>query len=565
MGAGYGNFYKLTPSLALNYRTKKLNFFGNYNFGVNNTDRTINIDRYVGSMARYNVHYYNRQKIYSGVYNLGADYSIDDKHTLGFLVVGTFSNNFLDKSTVSAIGTIATTDSILTTLSVLNRRVNNINYNLNYSGTLGNTNQTLSADADYFLYNRNSFEDLNSTMYKVQANTTAGPMFYRNEAPTHIMNISGRVDYVNPISLQRRLEAGLKVIAATNKNIQRFDNVVNGVHTPDPLISSQFNYNDNISSAYVNYIATPSAKFNYLLGIRVEHTESDANNVDRQLSVKRSYTDYFPTATLNYKPNADNNLTFNYNRRIERPNYTDLNPLIAYQDKYNITTGNAYLRPSYQNNLSITHTYKSKFSAKLYAIFVRDYNNFTYFAQNDASGLFITGKINLKQATTYGIELTAPVAISSNWTMFFDVDANLQHYIDYAGFLNKTTPDAIFKLNQHVQLPADFAFALYADYEVNTFYAMYNYKANYSVMPTLSKKLFNKRATLNISVKDIFNTDRNRYSTDYANLNMVGYDKRETRLYTLSFTYRFGKSSVKDARKHTTGNNEDMKRVGSGN
>ncbi|GAB3908072.1 outer membrane beta-barrel family protein [Mucilaginibacter boryungensis] len=564
MGAGYGDFYKLTPSLALNYRTKKLNFFGNYAFNDNHTDHTINIDRYVGSTARYDEHYYNQQKIYSSTYNFGADYSIDDKHTLGFLVVGSFSNNFIDKNTVTTIGTSTAADSSLTTLAVLNRRINTINYNLNYSGILGKSNQTISADADYFLYNRNSFEDLNSTMYNVHTNITGNPMFYRNEAPTHIMNISGRVDYINPISQGRRLEAGLKTIIATNDNIQRFDNVVNDVHTPNPLISSQFNYNDNISSAYINYIATPSAKFNYLLGMRVEHTGSDADNPNYHISVKRSYTDYFPTVVLNYTLNTNHSLTFNYNRRIDRPNYSDLNPLIAYQDRYNITTGNAYLKPSYQDNISITHTYKNKFGAKLYAAFVRDYNNFTYFAQSDISGLFITGKINLKQATTYGIELTAPVTINDKWSAFFDVDANLQHYVDYAGLLNKTTPDAIFKVNQQVQLPADLTFALYADYEVNTFYAMYNYRANYSVMPSFSKRLFNKRATLSFSAKDIFNTDRNRYSTDYANLNMVGYDKRETRIYSLSFTYRFGKSSVKAARKHTTGNNEDLKRVNPG-
>jgi iron complex outermembrane receptor protein len=564
--AGYGDFYKLASALAINYRTKGLNFFGNYTFNDNNTDHTIINDRYIGSTAWYNMHYYNHQKIYGNVYNFGADYNIDDKHTLGLLVVGAFNTNFLDKNTVSTIGANTVVDSILTTMSVLNRRINNINYNLNYNGILGHTSQTISADVDYFLYNRNSYEDLNSTMYNVHTNTTLAPIFYRNEAPMHVMNISGKVDYVNPLSEKRRLEAGLKTIFATNDNVQHFDNVVNGVRTPDPLISSRFNYSDNVTSAYFNYIATPLPKFNYVMGMRVEHTESDANNIADQLRVKRSYTDYFPTVMFNYVPNADNSLTFNYNRRIDRPTYLDLNPLIAYQDKYNITMGNAYLRPSYQDNISIAHTYKNKFIAKLYAIFVRDYNNFTYFAQNDATGLFVIGKINLKQATTYGMELTAPLTISSKWTMFLDVDANFQHYIDYAGLLNKTSPDAIFKMNQQVQLPADITFALYAEYEVNTFYAIYNYKTNYHVMPGFSKRLFNKQATLNLTVKDIFNTDRARYSTNYANLNLVGYDKKETRNYTVTFTYRFGKSSVKAARKHATGNSEDMKRAtGTGN
>ena len=63
---------------------------------------------------------------------------------------------------------------------------------------------------------------------------------------------------------------------------------------------------------------------------------------------------------------------------------------------------------------------------------------------------------------------------------------------------------------------------------------------------------------------DIFNTRRDRYSTNYENLDLAAIDKTETQVVKLTFTYRFGKTSLKTT-PHRTGNEEDQKRLNSGN
>lgn len=559
--AGRGNFYRFGSGVNLNYRTGKLNFFGNMNFNDYNTDHTIITNRYVGAATKFDVDYYNSQKTYSGSYNAGADYNIDDTHTIGFLIVGSFNNSFLHKNTASAIFNNSVHDSTLTTESTLNKRINNINYNINYNGKLGHSSQTLSADADYSVYNRNSAEDLNSVIYYANTGITTDPSYYVNHAPTHITDVSGRVDYVNPISKTMRLEAGLKSVYANSDNSQQFDKVISDVHYPNDFLSSQFKYTENISSAYINYIATPSKKFDYQVDLRVEHTHSDANTIDEKHRVVRDYTDYFPTVMLNYHAGDNHLLSLNFNRRIDRPLYQELNPIIAFQDRYNLTSGNAYLKPAYQNKIELAHTYKSKYTTTVYATFTSDFNNFTYFVQNDATGIFMVSKTNLKMARTYGLTFDAPVEVSDWWNININVDASYQHYADYAGKLDQGTTDAIFKLNQQFTLPADISINLSAQYEVPTFYAIYHYRSSYYASPSISKKLFGKRATLSLSVKDVFNTERDRYSTEYANLSMHGYDKKETRIGSLSFTWRFGKSTVKASRKHSVGNSDDMKRV----
>jgi iron complex outermembrane receptor protein len=560
-GVGYGNFYKLNSGLSVNYRAKAINFFGTYSFGENNTDHTIITNRYVATTTGFDVNYYNKQKTYASNYSFGADYDINADHTIGFLIIGAFNNNFLNKNTSSLIFNGGMSDSLLTTVSVLNRHVDNVNYNINYTGKLGHTGQVLSADFDYFAYNRKSAEDLNSMMYNVHTGVNAGMQYFRNEAPTCVDVYSAKVDYVNTISKTRKLEAGLKSVFARSNNIQRFDNEIGSARIPDPLISSQFNYNENISSAYANYIATPTNKFNYLLTLRVEHTESDANTVNEKFKSARNYTDVFPGVTFNYNASANHAFTVSYNRRIDRPNYQDLNPLIAFQDKYNFNMGNAYLRPAYVNKIQLSHTYKGKMITSLYASLAHDFYDFTYFTQNDATKVFSSAKTNLRRANTYGVNLTGPVDVSNWWTINYDIDISYQHFVDYPGLLDQRTFDAIFKLNQQFQLPCDIAASLDAQYEVPTYYAIYRYKASYNIRPAISKKLFHKNGTFSLSVKDVFNTNRDRYSTTYSNLNLVGYDKKETRVYSLSFAYRFGKSTVKALRQHEIGTSDDSKRV----
>ena len=77
----------------------------------------------------------------------------------------------------------------------------------------------------------------------------------------------------------------------------------------------------------------------------------------------------------------------------------------------------------------------------------------------------------------------------------------------------------------------------------------------------ISKQLFNKRGSLKLSVSDIFNTRRDRAFTNYDGLDLSIMDKVETQVAKLTFTYRFGKTSVKSSTHHT-GNEDEQKRTG---
>lgn len=566
-GAGYGNFFKYNGGGTINYRNKQFNAFANASFLEGTVDHTIDIDRTVnsfGNSSQFNYRYYNSQKTSSPAYRFGADFFVDSLHTIGFLIYGNHIHSFLDKNTMTDVLNQNVRDSTLNTVAGLTREITTINYNINYSGSIGSNNrQQLSADADYSKYDRNSLEYITGNFYDATSNTNRTPYQFRSTVPTTITISSFRVDYVNNLTSKQKIEAGVKTSYVNSDNDQYFDKLVNNSYVSDPYFSSHFGIKDYINYGYLSY-SKKGKVFDYNAGLRTEVTSSDATSSTAEDNVvNRNYVDWFPQATITYKYGTEGSrISLNYNRRIDRPSYEDLNPIIAYQDKYDYRAGNAFLRPSYQDNIQLTHTYLAKYVTSLYFLKVDNFYNFNYFSQNDITKVYTTTKINLKRMYTYGLNFNAPIEVTDWWNANLNVDASYQRFLDYSGNLNMNTTDVIVKLNQDFTVNKDLTANVKGYYETPTFYGITSLKSSYYASAGFSKKMLHQAGTLSVTLDDIFNTHRDRYTSNFINLNVLGYDKKETRIGRISFIYRFGKKTVKAARAHDAGNSAEKSRIG---
>ena len=68
--------------------------------------------------------------------------------------------------------------------------------------------------------------------------------------------------------------------------------------------------------------------------------------------------DLFPTLYLNYSWNDDNSLSLSASSRINRPNYSDINPFTTYIDAHTLQTGNPSLLPEKSYSIEIGYTHK---------------------------------------------------------------------------------------------------------------------------------------------------------------------------------------------------------------
>lgn len=566
--AGYGKYAKNNAGIVFNDRSDKVNIFGNYNYSYNKTYRNIVTQRTVdfgNILSNYNTNYNNVQVAKSNAFTIGTDYSLSARHTIGFLVNGTFTTDDFAKNTNLKIYNQSVLDSTITANSHLNRQITRVNYNLNYNGKVSESGATLSADVNYSTNKRSSNEYIGNVFYDALGNPYRNPQFLQNLSPSDIRIWLSSIDFSAPISKTSKLEAGLKYSYVTSDNDLLFGPLVNGVYTSDPRFSNRFIYTENINAGYINYESN-FKKFQLTAALRAEQTIAKGNSVNLGNVVNSNYIDFFPQALLIYKHNDKNQFSISYNRRIIRPVYEDVNPFLYYTDPYDYRAGNPYLKPQYSNSVELSYNYNKTLVTTLYSSIISNADDFNVFEQDNATKFNITTKKNLGDIYNYGIRFLAPVVFTNWWSGSFLVDAAYQRYVVYPanGNLNKGTQDIIFSSTQHFIIGNNLSAEIDGKYESPTFYGISQYKAQFHVDAGISQQMFQKRGSLKLSASDIFNTLRDRSQVNYQNLDMTIMDKKESQIVRLTFTYRFGKTSVRAAAGHTTLDKDEQKRIGVG-
>ncbi len=566
--AGYGKYYKGSTGISLNHRTKTYNIFGSYSVVANKqwkdvyTDRAIN---YAGVKSDYNTTYKSITESLNHNFRLGADLSLSPSQSIGFLINGFANNNDIDKNNTLEIYNNAVFDSVIVAHSNIDRDISNINYNLNYTAKLDKVGRSITANATYSNSKRHSDEYITNTFADNQGFAYREPLLLQNLSPTKIKNWSGLLAYTNPLP-KGKIDAGLKYSYTTTDNNLVFGPQVNGVYTVNTTYSNHFLFNEKIGAAYINY-TTKFGKFDFDGGLRGEYTNNNGTSLVTNITTayeapSHQYFNIFPTAILNYRYNDKNEFAVNLTRGITRPGYDKLNPFLYFVDLYTYQAGNPYLKPEYHNTIILSHTYNSQTVTSIRADLVTG-ATFPFYGQDDASKLSMSADVNLGRVYTYGININSPVKFTSWWASNYDVDASYQRYVAYAqyGNLNKGTADVIVTSTQTFTLPGGFAAQLSGKFETATFYGIKQFRPAGFMDAGISKQIFNKMGRISLVGNDVFKLNRDKISINYQNVNINLLDRREYRKVYLNFSYRFGKTTVKNAARHVTGNEDEQNRM----
>ena len=77
----------------------------------------------------------------------------------------------------------------------------------------------------------------------------------------------------------------------------------------------------------------------------------------------------------------------------------------------------------------------------------------------------------------------------------------------------------------------------------------------------LQKQLMQKKATIKLTVTDIFHTYPWTATSDFGGLYVKGSGSWESQTFRVNFTYRFGSNQVKASRQRQTGLESESKRI----
>lgn len=190
----------------------------------------------------------------------------------------------------------------------------------------------------------------------------------------------------------------------------------------DKEASNDFHYTEAILAGYLQYDAGLSDKWQVNVGLRMEYTRSKeylipvSGSSQQENKVKRDYVDFFPSAGITYNLNEDNTLSLSYGRRIDRPVYSDLNPIDQPLDGFSSWKGNPFLEPQKTNRLSLQFRHK-KTSAELSYSVTTDYR----VSITDTLGTDKTVTIprNLGKQTYYGLALSQALRLFRVCDVYF--------------------------------------------------------------------------------------------------------------------------------------------------
>ncbi len=566
-GVAFGHTPKYNNSLSLNYRNKKINLFSNYSNNFGDYRNLFNLYR-VQNDTTYDQHSVNMNHNVSNNVKAGIDYSINSKNVIGVMVTANFNNsdNSNNSNTVISPNNTGVPNRILYASNDASGTRNNIDYNINYhfADTSG---RTLDIDADMVNYRRRGSN--------YQPNYYTDPItgdlleenIYSSNTPTDIDIYTAKIDYEQPF-YKGKLGFGGKLTDVKTKNTYDFYNVYGGTPIKDMNLSNKFNYDENVKALYINYNRAFSKKTTIQAGVRMENTSSEGDLISAvpqpDDTVKRNYTDFFPSGAITYVLNQKNTLNLSYSRRIDRPNYQDLNPFEDKLDELTYRKGNAFLNPQYTNSFKLSHTFLYKYVTSLSYSHIKDY--FAQIIDTVENKTYITQK-NLAQQDIFSLNFSAPVTITKWWTSFATLNAYHSAYkADFGDgkIINENVDAFSLYMQQSFSIKKGPTFELTGFYNSPSVWGgTFKSSAIGSVDVGVQQKLFKGAGTIKVSFTDVFNTLHWKGVSDYGGSHLVASGNFESQQLKINFSFRFGNSQVKAARQRKAAADEENKRLNS--
>ncbi|HUS03330.1 MAG TPA: TonB-dependent receptor [Chitinophagaceae bacterium] len=564
-GIAIAHSLKENGSFNINHRDKAINIFGNYSNNFGQRRSFFNLYR-IQNDTIYDQHVINYSDPHIHNFKTGADFFINAKNTIGFIVNGNFSNNTYSNDGYALIMKNGSSVplKILYASGVQDVKRSNLNYNVNYH-FVSAKGAELIIDADLGRF-RSKAASIQPNQYKTPSGVLLDEKIYRNNTPTDINIETFKADYEMQAG-KGRFGFGGKYSKVKTMNTFDFYNVISGNPVMDSARSNQFNYTENINAGYINFTSPLGKKWNMRAGIRMENTHSIGDLISYiprpEDYVERDYVDFFPSGALTHTPGEKNSFSFSYSRRIDRPNYVDLNPFEDKIDELTYQKGNAFLRPQYSNIFELTHTYNSRFNTTLSYSHIKDYRT-NIIDTTDKNRVFRTVK-NLASQDIFNLNFSVPVDITTWWKAFFTANAYRSLYNADFG-LNKKIDLSVFAYNFFTQqtftLTEGLTFELSGSYNSpNIWGGTFKTDAIYSADAGIQKSLFKKKGNLKVSLTDIFQTQKFSGISDFGGAYLDISGQSESRQLRINFTYRFGNNQVKSARQHKMGSDEEIDRI----
>ena len=493
---------------------------------------------------------------------LSIDYTLKKKNNFTFSFsdnhFGNSNNALQDQSQTTldnqggSLGTILSSSETQSGFSL-----HSINLSLDYKRTFDKEDRELnigihsSTDHNNFNSVNTQFNQPADTAYYGTNNTNPG-----TEAETEIV-----VDYTEPISKKVMLGVGGKMVFT---DIHSVSNVLSlqpatGLYTYDSTLSNYLRYQQQVNALYTELNFPVSNWFDAKVGLRYERTQLNPffSDIPQQVS-EPGYNTWVPSIFLIRKLNDKQTLKLSYSKRIERPDYRELNPFINTTDPYNITTGNPYLQPEIGHRFELGWSYdlESGGSFMISAFYRLNQNDIQPYVVYYASlpvgdtvykNVAVSTSQNIGTEKNLGLNLFSDLHLNSK----FNIRTNI--FLFYRQGIN--TLDSNLKvesfnyrinMNLSYNFSSTFASEFFANFNSPRNEIQGKYPSFSSYTLAFRKQIWKKKGSIALTGTNIFSEYLNQTTELFGpNFTVNSTRKIPFRSFGINFTWKFGKLEFK--------------------
>lgn len=563
---GQGVYAKPSANTSLNYRNKKWNLFGSYSYSnpKNLTYFFINrkfFDANQNLEATFEQESYTKQPISSNNARFGVDFYSTEKTIIGVLFNGNWNTNERNGTTNA---TITDTNGLLdyTTKTGILLDENRFNgfANLNFKHTFSNGKE-LTTDADFGSFDSKTLQNIQNINSNPDGSIISDSKLATNQTGA-IKVKSIKADYSQAFSEKSKLELGLKSSLVSSDNDVKFYDVISNQNVLDATRSNHFLYDENINALYGSY-STSYKKWDFQGGLRIENTNTKGEQLATNETFSRDYTNFFPNLVVNRTFSENNSISFTYVKRIDRPTYRQLNPFKIFVDSYTYVVGDPTLNSVITNLFEISHTLKGKYSTTL--SYSKSKESITdIFVQDDDTKISYQIPANIQDFEQYNLGIYIPLNYKKVLSSTLSGSIYLNKYSSplQGGNLHQNFTSWDMNLNNTFTLGNCWSAELTGYYQSKMVWGLFYIKNLAQITAGIQRVSKDKNSTLKLSISDIFLTNHIAVEVDYQNQEFYTDRTWDSRVATISYTYRFGKKTVAKARQRSGGVDDEKRRAG---
>ena len=377
-----------------------------------------------------------------------------------------------------------------------------------------------------------------------------------------------QLDYVHPLK-KVNVEAGAKAIIRNNYSdfqSQNYNPSTNQYELNNAQ-TNNFTYNQDVYSIYNSY-QLKLTKWTAKGGIRLEHTQVNADFTTTASTLNRGYDNLIPSVSIQ-RSLKSSSINLGFTQRIQRPGIWQLNPFVDRANPKFISTGNPDLRPELNNTFELTYSNFKKGSINMglnYAFSNNAIQNVTSSAAGIINGqpdvITTTTFQNLGSNRTLGLNFNINESLSKKITI--SLNGQLSHvwlkgtyngsFYQNQGYTGNAFLNAGYKFANNYRFGLDAGY-FSGDVNLQGYSTKYIYNS-YSILREFLKK--------NASISLVVNNPYGKYFTyhNYTNtvdFNQSSYGQNLYRSFAVRFSYKFGKLSSDIKRNQRNINNDDTK------